>query len=359
MPAHHYARLARLSDILHVDENGLRAYLARYEATYREAVETYIEPTLWTRLDRYPLLSQRLRGYVSTSFGVAYEYVDEPRTAGIETLHGSAPIDTLVFRDAPSHVRNNAIIVSGGQGSGAMGITFDGALPVRLTSSEADFTLSDVAVSGGSWHRSIRHMELFGDRSAGRWSETEAVSRAKDEVMVAMLDQARFRTRDLDLGDYLARFKQRVVLVLGDFKKGRERLNTISTALERLGYEPVLLDEVPEGLDYDLPQKFAALAHVCRFMVFDDSNAAGQLWEMATARGSGLIRIVLREEGKLSSFMSVGQDLTSSVVTELEYSTDNVASIIGTGVEWAEERIRDLQAARAEVYPWRSAPKNK
>ncbi len=237
-----------------------------------------------------------------------------------------------------------------------MRMTFDGALPVRLTSIEAEFTLSDVAIKGGSWYRTIRHMELYGDRSAERWSAAEAVSRAKDEVLIALLDQNQLQSRQLDLGEYLDQFKKRMVLVLGDFKEGRGRLDAICDALKRLGYDPVLLDDVPDNLDYDLSQKFNAVAHVARFLVFDDSSSAGQLWEMARATGSGLVRLVMREQGRHGSWMSAGQELTSNVVRECEYTVDDLEVAIDSGVAWAESRVKTLATARAELYPWRAPP---
>jgi hypothetical protein len=96
----------------------------------------------------------------------------------------------------------------------------------------------------------------------------------------------------------------------------RDRLAAIRDALETLGYDPILLDEIADPFGYDLRQKFMAVADVCRFLVFEDATRAGQLFEMAAAAGTGLVRIVLRQAGRHSCFMSLGQGLTSKVVYE-------------------------------------------
>jgi hypothetical protein len=341
--------------VANLREEGLEAYLRTFESTYRDTVEAHIEPGLRAGLERYGLLDRRLIGYVSTNFGVAFEYTEEPRgDKGIETVRGSQRIEHIVYRGIPARQRDVAMIRVAGRNTRIMGMTLEGAAPVLLGAREADVILSRVRAVVGPWRRSFHHLEMYGDRAADRWTDAVAVGKAKDEVLVAALDQQQLQRREVGLGEFLERFKERQVLVLGDFKAGRDRLEEIASALRELSYEPVLLDAIPDPFDYDLRQKFTAVAHVCRFLVFEDSTAAGQLWEMANAQGSGLVRIVLRQSGTHSSFMSVGQDITSNVVHELDYELGGLAPAVGEAAQWAEQRIEELRDERAALYPWRS-----
>lgn len=95
------------------------------------------------------------------------------------------------------------------------------------------------------------YAQLFANRSEEFWSETEAVRRAKDEVLAAVFDLQQTAARHVDLGTYLKTFKQKTVLLLGDFNRGRDRLEAIRRALGRAGYHAVLLDEIPEEPNYD------------------------------------------------------------------------------------------------------------
>ena len=157
------------------------------------------------------------------------------------------------------------------------------------------------------------YAQLFANRTADFWSEAQAVRRAKDEVLRAQLNIQQSAKSHVDVATY-SKFKKRSVLVLGDFKHGRDRLEAIREALGRRGYAVVLLDEIPEQPHYDLQQKFQAVASVYRFLVFEDSTPSGHIAEMQLAENLRLIRIILRERGKQSSFMMQGMDLTSTII---------------------------------------------
>jgi hypothetical protein len=200
----------------------------------------------------------------------------------------------------------------------------------------------------------VLYAQLFSNRREEFWSEVEAVRRAKDEVLLAQLDFQQSVARHVDLGTYLRTFKERQILILGDFKKGRSRLEAIRAALIRAGYDPVLLDEIPEELNFDLRQKFQTVASVSRFLVFEDSIPAGQIAEMVLADALHSIRIVLREGEQKSTFMTQGMGLTSKVYREWSYDAATLDAVIVEAVEWAEGVVTDLARQRSKTYPWRA-----
>ncbi len=333
----------------------MRAYLEHFEGTYRDTVDERIDAEFRNSLFRYPLLKCRLVGYVSTNFGAGYEYFPTPRTSEIETIHGSMPINELILAGAPKGPWRNlyGFGISNGATSHLTDCSFNEVYPFILDDESATAILQDVKVESGRWKREVLYAEIAGDRSADRWSEIEAVGRAKDEVLVALTDQQLLKRHRVDLPTFLSEFKKRTVLLLGDFSSGRQRLDAIQNALRELNYEPVLLDDVPDDFNYDLREKFNAIARVCRFAIFDDSSPSGHLVEMAEARQAEILRIHLREKGSHSSYMAVGQSETSKMVFEVEYELDTLRENIGPAVKWVEKRLDELQERRTGLYPWR------
>jgi hypothetical protein len=114
----------------------------------------------------------------------------------------------------------------------------------------------------------MERAEIFGNRTADFWSQENAISRAKDEILLALSDLAQAKSLCVELGDYISRFKEKTVLILGDYNQpGKGRLISIRQTLNALGYNPVLLDEIPDDLHYNLQQKAVAIGSVSRFVI--------------------------------------------------------------------------------------------
>jgi hypothetical protein len=232
-------------------------------------------------------------------------------------------------------------------------LTLEGGFPFRFADNEADVVFREATFQAKQWRREVIYAELYATRRDEFWSSTAAVRRAKDEVLAALFDLQQSEARSVDLSTYLRLFKQKTVLLLGDFRTGRTRLEHVREALGRVGYRAVLLDEIPEEPNYDLPQKFQAVAAVCRFLVFEDSTAAGQIYEMALAEGLRSVRIVLREGEEQSTFMTRAIGLTSTVHREWTCDADSLESVVAEAVTWAEKTLAELAQERSLAYPWR------
>ncbi|MCA1709863.1 MAG: hypothetical protein LC808_43910, partial [Actinobacteria bacterium] len=221
-------------------------------------------------------------------------------------------------------------------------LTLEGAFPVRLATQDGSVKLWEMRAKSGNWVRDVEWAELFGNRSADFWSVGMATRRALEEVLEAVVDTREMERRQLDLADFLDRFRQRRVLLLGDFGKGRDRLSKIGAALEQLGYLPVYADEIPDVREHDLRQKVLLLALACRFTVIEDSTPAGQLAEVPLVEMARSIAVVLRQRGSRASWMTEGTSQTSSVVQETEYDEDTLAQVISDGAQWAEAQLERL-----------------
>lgn len=334
-----------------VTEAQLEAYLRTFHDEYTSSAERYIAEGDRNRLLRYSLLPATVTGYVSTQLGAGYEY--RAGEATINVRRGSQRVEEL-FVGGPSWLsRLGPFFNIGGSNIGIESLTLEDGFPFRFSDEDADVYFYKVRFQAGVWSRDVLYAQLFANRSEDFWSETEAVRRAKDEVLAALFDLQQTAARKVDLGTYLKTFKQKTVLLLGDFNRGRGRLEAIKDGLSRAGYHAVLLDEIPEEPDYDLRQKFQAVASVCRFLVFEDSTPAGQIGEMFLADALHNVRIVLREGEQQSTFMTRGMGLTSRVTREWRYDADDLDAVLLQATAWAESVVGELAEARAATYPWR------
>lgn len=340
--------------MLHVDTDAFARYLDSFHRAYTSTVEAHIAPGMRGFLDRFSRLPCGVRGFVSTSLGVAFEYL--PDGEGVFAEHGSARIEEL-FCGAPPSVRRLPTMLSiPGGNNGIQGLTLDGGFPFRFEpGATGPVTLADVRFTARGWTRMVNYAEIFVSRDAAEWTETRAIERAKDEVLQALTDIRGMQDENVSLSQFLGGQKQRSVLVAGDFSPdGRVRLDAIRRALRDLGYLPRLLDDVPEVFDYDLPEKFAAVATMARFVVIDDSSASGHIRELTDASNRGLLTIILRQENSRPSFMTRGEALKSTVMREFGYGGHAVAGPLYEATRWAEERIAQLRQQRMEIYPWRT-----
>lgn len=336
-----------------VTDDGMRDYLEAFHRTYRLAVEEKVPADLRSALARAERLSDGVIGYISTQFGAGFEYVSD---AGVAIRKGSRRVEDLLF-DAPASIRKSGPMMSiGGSNCGIGRLTLEGAFPVRLTEENASVRLWEMRAKAGHWVRDVEWAELFGSRTDSFWSVEMATHRALEEILGAVVDAREMERRQLDLGEFLDRFRQRRVLLLGDFQTGRDRLAEVGTELEQLGYLPIFADDIPDVREHDLRQKVLLLALTCRFIVIEDSSPAGQLAEVPIVEMARAVAIVLRRRGSHSSWMTVGPSHTSSVIQEVEYDDTSLRTVISDGTQWAETQLERLGRTFDERLPWRHPP---
>lgn len=99
------------------------------------------------------------------------------------------------------------------------------------------------------------------------------------------------------------------------------------------------------------------MAHASRFVVIDDSSYAGHLAEVPVVLTARSPAIVLRLEGRSSSFVSKGIAAgTGGRVQELTYTFNSLQDVLDDAVQITEKWIGETAAELEEVYPWRKGP---
>lgn len=339
---------------------------------------------------RYCALPARVVAYASSSGAVGWEYepADEfsievvetdqaPAEAILESTfpalkqfrttavrvkgQGSAELQDARFSVDHSHLSRGA---SGDSGAGLVvtgtnlriSVPFVGFYPFRVA--EGGFLrVVDSVIQFGTKQHTIRLAEIFGPEhglQGGRASDADAVSAAQRDVMLAMRDVADAKRQSVDVSTFLKNARG-TVLILGSFNDGLGRLHDIKIALRERGYRPYTLLDVPDHEGHDIRQKFQLLALTSDFVVFEDSVPSGHLVELVLANQAGIIVVVIREEGRQSTFMTAGGALVSKVMREWDYTASTLGQVISEASDWAESQAAFLRDSRKHVYPWRLA----
>lgn len=340
---------------MNASEEMVRRYVETLHKTVREIGGRFFTPDRSKQLLHNSLVPARITCYVSTQFGVAFEYFPAPETT-IETVRGSARVEDLIFK-VPHPLRDvGPIFKVSASKIRFVGIGLADAFPLRLSTEEADITLQNVSLTYDTlrWKRHLYYAEIYGDRRASRWSLEAAHSRGKDEILAAIFLASRADKSDTKIEEYITSFRQKTVLVLGSYDdEGKRRLQSISAALKQVGYEPVLVEEIPDFEHYDLNQKVVAIGAVSRFIVIDDSTPSGHLTEVELCRTNRWVTVIFRAYARGASWMTAGASISSNVILEKSYDPASPQSAVEEATHWAETRLGELKNQLDDIYPWR------
>ena len=258
---------------MYVTEDDLIKHAHAYQSILQDIARQHFEANEITRYF-VQLRSANLICYVSTKFGVAFEYQFGEEMV-ISSRRGSARIEDLLI-DAPKKIKNIGPIMNiGGSNIELFDAELDGAFPFRLTQTHAHLRLRHVTFSDSrGWSRFIEYADVFGDRSKSCWTTDAAQHRAHEEVLRAML----WRKHNLavnpseDISGRVRQWQEKNVLVLGSYSNTNlPRLEEICEILRKSGYTPLMLKDVQDFPHFDLSQKVSVLGSLSRFIVVEDS----------------------------------------------------------------------------------------
>jgi hypothetical protein len=344
---------------MNVTASEFKAYLEEFHSTLDRTATQYLPPDLARSLLHLSTGPRKIQGYVSTQFGVAFEYI--PSGAGVDVLVGSRRIEGL-FLSFPSQLerrlrRRRAEIVLG---QGSVRNTFVGckvvgdAAPFYIEDVDSDATFVRCHFEAPGWSRDVEYAEIFGNRSSSFWSVKLAVGRAKDEVLSALVELKKAEQYKVPIHEYVNTLKRKTILILGDYSDtGLKRLEVIRTCAMDLGYAPLLVKDVPDLFGTDLQQKVAILGALARFVLVDDTSPSGHLIELPIAQHNRWVTVLLHAHGQRSTVMTAGLNITSGVLGEQDFDPAAPRAGVARAVEWAESQLRGVETQYKGLYPWR------
>jgi hypothetical protein len=346
-----------------VTAEALKLYLETFHSSLRASATRFLPAGLANSTTHMAQLPARLTAYVSTQHGVAIDYDPNPADSGagpipVEVIVGSLRVEHLVLRHAGAPramLRSTRLLDVQGLNWLWVGIHLGGPFEVRtgahIVFDRCLFSWEERGRQVWSWGTSW--LEIYGDRNADDWTPTKAVERAKDEVLSALFEYHRAQSKGLSLKEYYAKHRERSVLVLGSYSdEGMTRLRAIEHRLAELGYEPILLCDVPDQDAQTLEQKVVMVGSLSRFVILDDSEKSGQLAELALCKTNGWVTVVLQPSGHPSSAMSAAASALSNVIRETPYELGFIASALTSSVEWAEAKRVAIGRTLHAAYPW-------
>lgn len=144
------------------------------------------------------------------------------------------------------------------------------------------------------------------------------------------------------------------VLVLGkDTGPGMARLKQIASALEELGYYSHIIKEQPDRPGESVIQKVMRFALSSKFVLIENTEAAGHLYEIPhVTKAAECVTVVLQEEGKGATWMFEDAYGKHKHWHKISYKEGALESAVREAAEWAEKFVGEFAAKQAATLPW-------
>jgi len=344
-----------------LNEVEFKQYLEVYYKTLTETAKQFLPSDAIPKLQVFSVQPARIVGYLSNTFGVGFEYIQDKTRSDIEIIKGNSRIENL-FLKVPMRVRelSQTGMLFAPESGGICtldSIHISDGYPLRIKSENITIRILNSTFEALGWKKHVLLGEIHSNREKAFWSPDAAISRAKDEILIAMTNISRAKNSNLTIGDFIKQSKEKSVLILGSYSKEQQQeqqLREIAKIIQTGGYNSILIKDIPDNLEQNINQKVVAVGSVSRFIIVEDSYASGHLTELSHCKNNDWVTIILREKGKQSSFMSSGLSITSKVIKEFEYTIANLEDVVKESVMWAEKTIEDNKRSFASVYPWRN-----
>jgi len=183
-----------------------------------------------------------------------------------------------------------------------------------------------------------------------RWCLTLPVSTAADELIASVraADELVWKRANFILDNSDS------VLVLGkDTDDSLLLLKDIQAELETLGYFVYIIKEQPDKLGESVIQKVLRYALSSKFVVVENSEPSGHLYEMPhVAKMAECIVVVLQQTGRGATWMF--EDVYAKVANckKFTYDRNELAVVVRQSVDWAEDFYKAFSTYQQTVLPW-------
>lgn len=144
------------------------------------------------------------------------------------------------------------------------------------------------------------------------------------------------------------------VLVLGkDTGAAMERLKRIADKLESLGYFTWIIKDEADKVGEGVMQKVMRYALSSKFVVVENSDPSGHLYEFPhVAKAAECITVVLQEEGKGATWMFEDGFAKHKHWHKEMYADGDLERAVEKGASWAEGFSAEFANYQLSVLPW-------
>lgn len=144
------------------------------------------------------------------------------------------------------------------------------------------------------------------------------------------------------------------VLILGkDTGPALDRLKRIEAKLQDLGYHTYIIKEQPDKAGEGVIQKVMRYALSSRFVLIENTEASGHLYEIPhVAKAAECVTVVLQEEGRGATWMFEDAYAKHKHWHKLEYKDVALEDAVEQAATWAEKFVVEFSAHQAATLPW-------
>lgn len=144
------------------------------------------------------------------------------------------------------------------------------------------------------------------------------------------------------------------VLILGkDTGDGMDRLLAIKASLEARGYFVYIIKEQPDRLGESIIQKVLRHALSSKFVVIENTDASGHLYEVAhVAKMAECVSAILQEEGKGATWMFEDAYFRNLGWKKFDYQPAALDAAVASAASWAEDFVQRFARHQRVVLPW-------
>lgn len=144
------------------------------------------------------------------------------------------------------------------------------------------------------------------------------------------------------------------VLVLGkDTGTALDRLKQIAAKLEELGYYTYIIKEQPDKMGESVIQKVMRYALSSKFVVIENTDASGHLYEIPhVTKTAECVTVVLQEDGKGATWMFEDAYAKHKHWHKVIYIAGELDQAVDNAAEWAEKFVREFADYQTANLPW-------
>lgn len=144
------------------------------------------------------------------------------------------------------------------------------------------------------------------------------------------------------------------VLILGkDSGPALARLKRIESRLQELGYYTYIIKEQPDKAGESVIQKVMRYALSSKFVVIENTEASGHLYEIPhIAKAAECVTVVLQEEGKGATWMFEDAYAKHRHWQKLTYKDTELDNAVEQAAAWAEKFVGEFGNYQTAKLPW-------